>query len=321
MMTDGVLDDDVPEDAPLPEVGREVRWTAVATRIMQACDKAFATNNFLLLYFSHAKKEMVARQFAKPDFRDALRGRFQFLKLSRANPAGHWLAFTYQTHNTPYFAIIDPSTGDFRRLTCGDLTTPRLCAWLDKFVAEGPKFASSQCMFTAMIAEIQRSNRVNSLTGGQKLRVTFSHRLLGDDIMAISRLAPLEIAFARYAEEKEIEVNAYYFMFEGVELPWNMTPCSFNLEHGSVIHVHPLDDKTSDEPLSLTVVSDYGSGVFQVTRGRTIGAFLKSYAETSAHPTPDRLRLTCRAEILNEDLTFAEANVVDGDLLYADIKR
>jgi hypothetical protein len=99
-----------------------------------------------------------------------------------------------------------------------------------------------------------------------------------------------------------------------------MTASQFGLHNGSVVHVHPLEDKTSTEPLSISVVNvDGSSGVFNVTRGKKLGVFLKSYCEMTGLNAA-QMRFTFNNEMINEDLTFAEHHIKNGDQLYAHMK-
>jgi hypothetical protein len=305
-------------DGPLPNLKKPVKFTPASLRIMQACEKAFASNNFLLLYFSNSKNFTV--QFTQPDFLDVLRNKFQFLQLSRSDKAGNWLTTTFHVKSSPYFAIIDPSNGEYVRITYGDMTTPAIREWLAQFLARSPKFALSHSIFPDLIEDTQRFKKTASFSYGTKVRVNFSSQLLGEKIIYVNKVAPLDIAFAKYCEEKSIDLANYYFLFKGVELPPSMTASQFGLRNGSTVYVHPLDDKTSPEPLSVSVVSvDGTSTVFQVTRGRKLGTFLKSYAEISG-VNPQQLRLTFNNEVVNEELTFAEHNIKNGDHLYAHAK-
>ena len=243
------------EAHPLPTTKKAVKYTPASLRIMQSCEKAFASNNFLLLYFSN--KKTFTQQFNEFSFKDLLRNKFQFLQLSRIDKAGNWLTTTFHFKKSPYFALIDPSNGQFVQVHYGEMTTPELKVWLQQFLAKGPKFANSQCIFTGLIRETQISKKKTSYSYGTKLRVNFVYRA-DDKTIYVNKVAPLQLAFEKYCAEKGIKQEGYYFMFHGVEMPGNMTASQFGLKNGSVIHVHPLEDKTSTEPLSITVVSVNG---------------------------------------------------------------
>jgi hypothetical protein len=99
-----------------------------------------------------------------------------------------------------------------------------------------------------------------------------------------------------------------------------MSASQFGLRNGSIVHVHPLEDKTSNEPLSISVINvDGSSAVFNVTRGKKVGAFLKSYCEMSSL-NPQQMRFTFNNDVVFEDLTFAEHNMKNGDQIYAHLK-
>jgi hypothetical protein len=96
-----------------------------------------------------------------------------------------------------------------------------------------------------------------------------------------------------------------------------MSASQFGLRTGSVVNVHPLEDKTSTEPLAVTVVNvDGSSAAFNVTRGKKVGVFLKSYCQMT-QLTLAQVRFTFNNEVVNEDLTFAEHDIKNGDHIYA----
>jgi hypothetical protein len=285
---------------------------------MQMCEKAFASNNFLLLYFSHRK--IFRPEFNEPAFKEALRNKFQFLQLSRADRAGNWLTTSFHVKSSPYFTIIDPSNGEFLTITYRTVTIPDLLVWLQHFLAGAPKFALPETIFTELIQEAHKAKLKSSFSAGGKIRVNFVSQAMDEKIIYINRIAPLGLAFEKYCSEKGIDIGAYYFLFLGIELPASMTASQFGLRNGSVVHVHPLEDKTSTEPLLVSVVNiDGTSTVFQVMRGRKLGVFLKSYCEM-AGLNAVQLRFTFNNEILKDDLTFAEHNVRDGDQIYAHMR-
>jgi hypothetical protein len=285
---------------------------------MQMCEKAFASNNFLLLYFSNRKT--FTQDFNEPGFKDALRNRFQFLQLSRADRAGNWLTTSFHVKSSPYYAIIDPSNGEFLTIYYGNLPIPDLRQWLQQFLSAGPRFALRQTIFTELIEEAQKIKLKNSFSYGTKIRVNFVSSQMDEKIVYVNRVAPLELAFEKYCGEKGIEVAGHYFLFKGVELPPNMTASQFGLHNGSVVHVHPLEDKTSTEPLAISVVNvDGSSGSFTVTRGKKLGAFFKSYCEMTGMNMA-QIRFTLNNEMINEDLTFAEHNMKNGDQLFTHMK-
>jgi hypothetical protein len=286
---------------------------------MQACEKAFASNNFLLLYFSNRK--VFTQQFSEPGFRDALRNKFQFLQLSRADKAGNWLTTSFHVRSSPYFAIIDPSDGSFVAIRYGEMETSEIRTWLQEWLLKSPKFAASRSVFPALIEDAADIRKKASYSYGTKLRVTFSSQLFEDKTIYVNKVAPLEMAFQKYCNEKKIDLNGYYFLFKGVELPKNMTASQFGLRNGSVVHVHPNEDKTSPEPLSITVVGvDGASAVFNVTKGKRLGLFLKSYCDLLGL-NPTQLRFTFNNDVLNDDLTFAEHNMKTGDQIFAHVKQ
>jgi hypothetical protein len=285
---------------------------------MQMCEKAFASNNFLLLYFSNRKT--FTQEFNEPGFKDALKNKFQFLQLSRADRAGNWLTTSFHVKSSPYYAIIDPSNGEFLTIYYGNLSIPGLRTWLQQFLSGGPRFALRPTIFTELIEEAQRIKLKNSFSYGTKIRVNFVSSAMDEKIVYVNRVAPLELAFEKYCSEKGIEMAAHYFLFKGVELPANMTASQFGLHNGSVVHVHPLEDKTSTEPLAISVVNvDGSSGAFNVTRGKKLGVFLKSYCAMTGLNAA-QIRFTLNNEMINDDLTFAEHNMKNGDQLYAHMK-
>lgn len=304
---------------PLPTPKKTVKYTPASLRIMQSCEKAFASNNYLLLYFSN--KKTFTQQFNEFSFKDLLRNKFQFLQLSRIDKAGNWLTTTFHFKKSPYFALIDPSNGQFVQVHYGELTTPELKVWLQQFLAKGPKFASSQCIFTGLIRETQISKKKTSYSYGTKLRVNFSSEQFETKTIYVNKVAPLQLAFEKYCTEKGIKQEGYYFLFRGVEMPGDMTASQFGLKNGSVVYVHPLEDKTSTEPLTITVIGVNGDpGTFNVQKGKKLGAFLKSYCEMTSM-NPAQLQFTCNNnEHVNEDLTFAEHNLKNGDQIFAHMR-
>jgi hypothetical protein len=340
-------------DSLLPQPKKPTKFTPASLRIMQMCEKAFASNNFLLLYFSNRKT--FTQEFNEAAFKDALKNKFQFLQLSRADRAGNWLTTSFHVKSSPYYAIIDPSNGQFLQLSradwagnwlttsfhvksspyyaiiapsngqfltihYGNLSIPDLRAWLQQFLSMAAKFALRQTIFTELIEEAQKIKLKNSFSYGTKIRVNFVSSAMDEKIVYVNRVAPLEFAFEKYCSEKGIEIAAHYFLFKGVELPANMTASQFGLHNGSVVHVHPLEDKASTEPLSISVVNvDGSSGVFNVTRGKKLGVFLKSYCEMTGL-NPAQIRFTITIAMINDDLTFAEDNIKIGDQLYAHMK-
>jgi hypothetical protein len=282
------------------------------------CEKAFASNNFLLLYFTNRKQ--FTPQFNEPSFKEAIRNKFQFLQLSRADKAGNWLATSFHVKCSPYFAIIDPSDGQFLAVAYRDLTIPEIRDWLQRFLLPVPQFGLPQTIFTELIEGTHKIKLKASFAYGAKIRVSFTNPAGEERIVYVNRIAPLEIAFDKYCSEKGIDAAAHYFLFKGLDLPGTMSASQFGLRNGSVIHVHPLEDKTSTEPLSITVINvDGTSGVFNVTRGKKLGAFLKSYCDISS-VNPQQMRFTFNNDVVFEDLTFAEHGMKNGDQLYAHLK-
>jgi hypothetical protein len=299
---------------PLPELKKSVKFTPASLRLMQACEKAFASNNFLLLYFTNSK--CFTPQFTQQDFIDALRNKFQFIQLSRADRAGNWLTTTFHVKSSPYFAILDPSNGQYLEMRYGDLETPVLRAWLQSFLARGPRFALPDTIFTELIQVTQTFKKRTAFAYGTKIRINFVAQGADDKVVYVNKAAPLEIAFEKYCSERGIDEQAHYFLYRGVEVPPTITAAQMGIRNGSVIHVHPLDDKVSTEPLSVTVVAlDGSSSLFNVTRGRRLGAFLKSYCEMNGL-NPAVLRFTFNSEPVHDDLTFAEHNMKNGDQLF-----
>ena len=307
------------EAHPLPTTKKAVKYTPASLRIMQSCEKAFASNNFLLLYFSN--KKTFTQQFNEFSFKDLLRNKFQFLQLSRIDKAGNWLTTTFHFKKSPYFALIDPSNGQFVQVHYGEMSTPELKVWLQQFLAKGPKFANSQCIFTGLIRETQISKKKTSYSYGTKLRVTFGSQKFENKIIYVNKVAPLQIAFEKYCNEKGINQDQYYFLFRGVEMPGDMTASQFGLKNGSVVRVHPLEDKTSTEPLNVVVQGVNGdTSNFSVQKGKKLGVFLKTYCEMMSM-NPAQLRFTYnQGENVNEDLTFAEHDMKNGDMIYAHMK-
>jgi hypothetical protein len=305
-------------DGPLPEPKRPVKFTPAALRIMQMSAKAFASNSFLLLYFSNRKT--FNQMFSEAGFREALRNRFQFLQLSRADKAGNWLTTTFHVKCSPYYAVIDPSNGQFLTIAYGDMTIPDLRNWLRRFLATSPAFALPQTIFSELIDETAKIKLKASFSYAAKIRVHFVGQAMDEKIVYVNRAAPLELAFEKFCCEKGIDMSAHYFLFKGLELPGNMSASQFGLRNGSVVNVHPLEDKTSTEPLAVTVVNvDGSSAVFNVVRGKKLGVFLKSYCEMTQLGAA-RVRFTFNNEVVNEDLTFAEHDMKNGDRLYAHFK-
>jgi hypothetical protein len=282
---------------------------------MQACEKAFASNNFLLMYFTNSK--VFTSQFTHPDFLDGLRNKFQFLQLSRADRAGNWLTTTFHVKCSPYFAILDPSNGQYLEMRYGDVDTPTLRAWLQSFIARGPKFALPESIFTELIQETRTFKKRTAFAYGTKIRISFVAQGADDKVVYVNKSAPLEIAFDKYCIERGIDAQTHYFLYRGVELPPTMSPAQMGIRNGSIVHVHPLEDKVSTEALAVTVVgADGSSSLFNVTRGRRLGAFLKSYCEMNGL-NPAQLRFFFNSESVHDDLTFAEHNIKNGDQLFA----
>jgi hypothetical protein len=305
-------------DSPLPQPKKPTKFTPASLRIMQMCEKAFASSNFLLLYFSNRKT--FTQEFIDPQFKDALKNKFRFLQLSRADRAGNWLTTSFHVKSSPYYAIIDPSNGQFLTISYGNLSIPGLRSWLHQFLSSAPKFALPHTIFSELIEEAQKIKLKNSFSYGTKIRVNFVSQAMDEKIVYVNRVAPLALAFEKYCNEKGIDMAAHYFLFKGVELPESMTASQFGLHNGSVVHVHPLEDKTSTEPISVSVVNcDGSSALFNVTRGKKLGVFLKSYCDMTGLNAA-QLRFTFNNEMLNEDLTFAEHHMKDGDQLYAHMK-
>jgi hypothetical protein len=306
------------ETSRLPRPKKEVKFTPAALRLIQALAKAFASNNFLLLYFSNRK--IFTLQFTEPAFRDALRNKFQFLQLSRADKAGNWLTTCFRVDSTPYFAIIDPSSGEFVAVHYGDMTTPEIKTWLQEWLLKSPKFALARSIFPDLIDEVAEYKKKSSYSYGTKLRVTFSSQAFEDKTIYVNKVAPLRLAFEKYCNEKKIDPTAYYFLFRGVELPGTMTASQFGLRNGSVVHVHPNEDKTSTEPLSITVVGvDGASAIFNVTKGKRVGVFLKSYCDLLGL-TSSTLRFVFNNDPVSDDLTFAEHDMKPGDQIFTQVK-
>jgi hypothetical protein len=258
--------------------------------------------------------------FNEPGFKEVLRNRFQFLQLSRADKAGNWLTTTFHVKSSPYYAIIDPSNGQFLTISYGEMAVTDLRIWLQRFLAGSPGFALPQTIFAELIDETAKIKLKASFSYAAKIRVHFVSQTQEEKIVYVNRVAPLELAFEKYCQEKGIDMVGYYFLFKGLELPRNMSASQFGLRNGSVVNVHPLDDKTSTEPLSVTVVNvDGSSAVFNVTRGKKLGVFLKSYCEMT-QLTAAQVRFTFNNEVVNEDLTFAEHDMKNGDHLYAHFK-
>jgi hypothetical protein len=175
-------------------------------------------------------------------------------------------------------------------------------------------------IFVELIEETQKIKLKASFSEGAKIRVSFTSAAGEERVIYVNRIAPLEIAFDKYCSEKGIDSGAHYFLFKGVELPRNMSATQFGLRNGSIVSVHPYEDKTSNEPLSITVINVDGSpAVFNVTRGKKVGVFLKSFCEMSSL-SPQQVRFTFNNDVVYEDLTFAEHNMKNGDQLYAHIK-
>lgn len=99
-----------------------------------------------------------------------------------------------------------------------------------------------------------------------------------------------------------------------------MTASHFGLKNGSTINVHNIEDRTSKEQISLTVVGiDSNSSVYQVEKGRKINQFLRNYCEHNKL-SPDSVRFTYKNDIVLDDLTFAEHNMKDGDKIFVHVK-
>jgi hypothetical protein len=193
--------------------------------------------------------------------------------------------------------------------------------WLQEWLLKGPKFSLARSIFPALIGDAADVRKKASYSYGTKVRVTFSSQCFEDKTIYVNKVAPLELAFDKYCSEKKIDPGCYYFLFRGVELPRTMTASQFGLRNGSVVHVHPNEDKTSTEPLSITVVGvDGASAVFNVTKGKRVGVFLKTYCDLVAlHQM--QLRFTFNNEVLNDDLTFAEHNMKTGDQIFVHVKQ
>lgn len=299
----------------LPQPKKPVKYTPASYRIMQVCDKAFNEHRFVLLYFTNRK--LFNPMFNDPNFKNVIKANYVFVQLSRADKAGNWLTTTYHCQSSPYYAIIDPSTGNFITIHYGDMTIEELGKWLSTFSG---KFNSPTCIFKALLEEHQEFKRKTAFSYGTKLRITFVCSNFEDKILYINKSAPLEFAFEKYCQEQSINRDYYYFLFRGIELPPDMTATHFGLRNGSVIHVHPLDDRTSKEKISIKVVGlDNNSSVFNVEKGKKIKQFLQNYCETN-QIDPQTVRFTFHNDVINDDLTFAEHNMKNDDQIYAHLK-
>jgi hypothetical protein len=303
------------DENPLPELKKPVKFLQASLRLMQACEKAFALNHFLLLYFTNSK--VFTTQFSQPDFLDALCNKFQFLQLSRADRAGNWLTTTFLVKSSPYFAILDPSNGQFLEIRYGKVETPAVRIWLQSFLARGPAFALPDSIFTELIQDTHTFKKRTAFAYGTKIRINFIAQGAEDKVVYVNKAAPLELAFDKYCTERGIDIQLHYFLYRGVELPPTMNAAQMGIRNGSIVHVHPLDDKASTEPLALTVIGlDGSSSLFNVTRGRRLGTFLKSYCEVNGL-SPDIVSFSFNSEPVHDDLTFAEHNIKNGDQLFA----
>ncbi|OHT15576.1 hypothetical protein TRFO_02935 [Tritrichomonas foetus] len=303
-------------DSPiLPKPKKPVKYTPASLRIMQTCDKAFHEHHFVLLYFTNRKQ--FNQMFTEPNFKHLVKSHFTFLQLSRADKSGNWLTTTYHFESSPYYAILDPSTGNFLTIYYGDMTLEELSAWLSKFSS---KFANSTSIFSSLIDELQEAKRKSAFAYGTKLRVTFVCSKFEDRVLYVNKLAPFQIAFEKYCSEQNIEMDQYYFLFKGVQLPPEMTASQFGLRNGSVINVHHLEDRTSTEQISITVLGvDNNSSVYHVHKGKKISQFLRSYCEANQLQM-ENIRFTYKSDLVTDDLTFAEHKMKDGDQISAHIK-
>ena len=299
----------------LPQPKKPVKFTPASLRIMQTCDKAFHEHRFVLLYFTNRK--MFNQMFTEPNFKHLVKTHFVFLQLSRADKAGNWLTTTFHFQSSPYYAILDPSNGEFLTIYYGDMSLEQFGAWLAKFSA---KFANSTSIFTKLIEELQEQKKKNQYAYGTKLRITFVCSRLDEKVLYVSKSAPLQMAFEKYCNEQKVDINQYYFMFKGLQIPGEMTASQFSMRNGSIINVHHLEDKTSNEQISITVVGiDSNSSVYNVSKGKRIGQFLANYCEVN-HLQQSNVRFTYKNDIVNDDLTFAEHNMKNGDQIYVHMK-
>ena len=303
------------ENPILPKPKKPVKYTGAALRIMQTCDKAFHEHRFVLLYFTNRKQ--FNQMFSMQSFKQLIKNHFTFLQLSRADKAGNWLTTTYHFQSSPYYAIIDPSTGDFLTIHYKDMSLDELGAWLAKFSS---KFSSATSVFPSLIEKLQEQKRKSAFAYGTKLRITFACSRFEDKVLYVNKAAPFQIAFEKYCAEMNIDMDQYYFLFHALQVPPEMTPSQLSLKNGSVITVHPLEDRTSTEQISISVVGlDSNSSVFHIAKGKRIGQFLKHYAEVNQLQLANT-RFTLRNEIVNEDLTFAEHGIKDGDQIFVNLK-
>ena len=304
---------------PLPVPKKPVRFTGAALRIMQSCEKAYAANNFLLLYFTN--KKTFTPQFSEFSFKELLRNKFQFLQLSRVDKAGNWITTSFHFKKSPYYVLIDPSNGQFVDIHYGDMTIPELKIWLQQFLAKDPKFAQATSIFPALIEETHITKKKTSYSYGPKLRVNFSCSEFDEKIIYVNKVAPLEHAFEKYCLDRKIDIRNYYFMFRGVEMPFDMTASHFGLKNGSVIHVHPLEDKVSVENITISVLGVGGEpSQHTVQKGRKINQFLRNYCERN-NLNFAQCRFTHNNEMVNEDLTFAEHRIKNGDQICTHMKQ
>lgn len=299
----------------LPVPKKPVKYTHASQRVMTVCERAFENGTFALLYFTNRK--IYIPMFSDPKFRQFIKNKFKFMQLSRADKSGNWLTSTYHFDSSPYYAIIDPSNGEFVTVHYGEMNLDDLISWLSKF---NRKFRNPTSVFTGLSDKVSEQKRKAAFTYGTKLRIAFVCSRFDDRVMYISKTAPLEMAFEKYCEEQNIDMNEYYFMYYGVQLPPNMTASQFQLKNGSMIHVHHIEDRTSKEQISITVIgTDNNSTVYQVEKGRKIGQFLRNYCDTNKLQMKD-LRFTYKNDVVNDDLTFAEHSMKDGDQILVHVK-
>lgn len=299
----------------LPKPKKPVKYTQASLRIMQTCDKAFQEHHFVLLYFTN--RRTFNQLFMETNFKNIIKNNFNFLQLSRKDKSGNWLTSTYHFESSPYYAILDPTTGKFISIYYADMTLEELSSWLSKF---NGKFEKTTSDFSPLIDDLQEQKRKSAYAYRTKLKVTFSCANMDDKVLYVAKTAPLEYAFEKYCEEQNIDINQYYFLFRGVQLPPNMTASQFGLKNGSTINVHNIEDKTSKEQISLTVVGiDNNSSVYQVEKGKKINQFLRNYCETNKLQ-PESVRFTYKNDIVLDDLTFAEHNMKDGDKIIVHAK-
>lgn len=303
----------------LPTLKKEVKYTSASKRYMEVCKKAYESNTFVLLYFTNRK--LFIKRFLEKPFMEKIQKSFTFLHLCRSEKAGNWFASTFQFKNTPFYSICDPSNGDFVRIHYGDVSSEELLDAAAHFKEMGLNYKSPICIFPEKLEENYKKKRRTTLTSGTKIRITFRATSdLPEKSMFINRTAPFSCAFEIYCSKMNIDINKYYFMYHGVQLPPDMTALQFKMKANDVIYVHLFEDKNSTELISITIIGiDNEETQVTVQKCRNVGSLLRTYCETHSIDISN-YNFTIKGEIVDDSITFGEHNIQNNDKIIIEKK-